>query len=213
MSDRPSYEYAMEMRDEQIAKLKADHLAALAEKDGEIARGVLREKILRDKWGKEVLELQAEINNPKKTYCAYCGYEVPIDDDGATKIGEHIHTCEKHPIHVYQAEISRLNQTISGKDDEMLEANRALARQQYDDLQLLAGRDNKITYLKGLLEEAEEVLREAAKMYDELAMSPLESACKYGDNYTPLTDEDLLEMRAALDEVIKRIATAQKEGV
>ena len=33
-----------------------------------------------------------------KTYCAYCGAEYPLDDSAATLVGEHIKTCEKHPM-------------------------------------------------------------------------------------------------------------------
>jgi hypothetical protein len=32
------------------------------------------------------------------TYCAYCGKEYPLDTD-AKLIGEHINTCEKHPMY------------------------------------------------------------------------------------------------------------------
>ena len=32
------------------------------------------------------------------TYCAYCGAEFPFDDHTATLVGEHIRTCEKHPM-------------------------------------------------------------------------------------------------------------------
>jgi len=36
-----------------------------------------------------------------KTVCAYCGFEVEIDDEASSIIGEHIKTCLKHPIRVY----------------------------------------------------------------------------------------------------------------
>jgi len=42
------------------------------------------------------------------TYCAYCGFEVPIDDEAASKISEHIATCPKHPMRVIEAERDRL---------------------------------------------------------------------------------------------------------
>jgi len=37
------------------------------------------------------------------TYCAYCGFEVPIDDEAASKISEHIATCPKHPMRIIEA--------------------------------------------------------------------------------------------------------------
>ncbi len=53
-------------------------------------------------------EKDDEINNPQRTYCAYCGFVVEIDDEGATKIGEHIATCEKHPMRVLEEQIAAL---------------------------------------------------------------------------------------------------------
>lgn len=44
----------------------------------------------------------------------------------------------------------------------------------------------------------------AALLYDHLAMSPLESAVKYGPDYNPPTDEDLLNTRNFLNEAIAR---------
>lgn len=38
-----------------------------------------------------------------KTYCAYCGAEYPLDDNAATQVGEHIKTCEKHPMRAVEA--------------------------------------------------------------------------------------------------------------
>lgn len=65
-------------------------------------------------------ELKAEIADMKKhTWCAYCGHEILIDDDLATKISEHIMTCEKHPLHIAlaalsaaQGEVERLRETL-----------------------------------------------------------------------------------------------------
>ena len=65
---------------EERAVLFDDHLAALAERD------------------KQIAALQDEINNPKKTYCAWCGFTVEIDDEASTGIARHVDTCEKHPL-------------------------------------------------------------------------------------------------------------------
>lgn len=55
-------------------------------------------------WTERIAELEAEIATMKShTWCAYCGLEIHIDDDAATKISKHImDDCPKHPIRVYQ---------------------------------------------------------------------------------------------------------------
>jgi hypothetical protein len=54
-------------------------------------------------------KLQTELTEIKKrTWCSYCGFEITIDDDVATKISEHIRTCTKHPLYKALSEISRL---------------------------------------------------------------------------------------------------------
>ncbi len=51
---------------------------------------------------------EAEIAKIKSvTRCAYCGHEVPIDDEAAIKISEHIMKCPKHPMRVCEAEITK----------------------------------------------------------------------------------------------------------
>jgi len=47
------------------------------------------------------------------TYCAYCGFEVPIDDKAASKIGVHIATCPKHPMRIVEAERDRLRDGLA----------------------------------------------------------------------------------------------------
>lgn len=43
------------------------------------------------------------------TYCAYCGKSFDADAPNlTTMIGEHIETCDKHPIHKLEKEIARL---------------------------------------------------------------------------------------------------------
>lgn len=66
-------------------------------------------------------ELKAEIADMKKhTWCAYCGHEILIDDDLATKISEHIMTCEKHPLHIALAALAAA-QGDNGKLREVIE--------------------------------------------------------------------------------------------
>lgn len=45
-------------------------------------------------------------------------------------------------------------------------------------------------------------LTQAKWLYDELALSPLAAACKYGDEYEPATDEDCLEVREMIEAAI-----------
>ena len=58
----------------------------------------------------ELAQIKAErdrlrrYNDKLPTYCAYCGYEVPIDDEAASKISEHIATCLRHPMRIVEAE-------------------------------------------------------------------------------------------------------------
>jgi hypothetical protein len=54
-----------------------------------------------------------------------------------------------------------------------------------------------------------EACKSAALLYDHLAMSTLEAAVKYGPDYKPPTDEDMLETRNCLNEAISK---AEVEG-
>jgi len=45
-------------------------------------------------------------------------------------------------------------------------------------------------------------LKEAAWLYDQLALSPLEAAVKYGDTYEPPSDEDCLRIRGQIHEAL-----------
>ena len=60
------------------------------------------------------------------TWCAYCGHEITLDDEAATKIGEHIMLCEKHPIHVMFAEITRLTAEVNKISDPLEISERLL---------------------------------------------------------------------------------------
>lgn len=58
------------------------------------------------------------------TWCAYCGKEYPLDTVTADQIGEHIATCEKHPLYQAKkqireifAEIDRLKNIVGIKID------------------------------------------------------------------------------------------------
>jgi len=53
-------------------------------------------------------------------------------------------------------------------------------------------------------------LQKAAKMYDELALSPLESAAKYGPDHEPPKDEDWLAMRQRIATVLQAVGTEER---
>jgi hypothetical protein len=52
--------------------------------------------------------------------------------------------------------------------------------------------------------ELYEALKEAAWLYDQLALSPLSAAVKYGDNYEPPTDEDCLRIRGQINDALAK---------
>lgn len=77
--------------------------AQLAEAQKEVYPAYKREKALRYKAEAENAELKTEIERRNsKTWCAYCGFEIDIDDEASTKISEHIMSCPKHPIRIYE---------------------------------------------------------------------------------------------------------------
>jgi len=54
-----------------------------------------------------------------KTWCAYCGFEIAIDDDAATKIGEHIKECTKHPIRAYERHNAELEAELAAAREQI----------------------------------------------------------------------------------------------
>ena len=47
-----------------------------------------------------------------------------------------------------------------------------------------------------------DALKQARRFYDELSLSPLAAAAKYGPDYEPVTDEECLEVRRMIDVAI-----------
>ena len=67
---------------------------------------------------KKVAELENEIVGIKsRTWCAYCGYEIAIDNDAPLKIESHIFECEKHPVGLLCKEVERLNKQLDVESD------------------------------------------------------------------------------------------------
>lgn len=70
---------------------------------------------------KEVAELAAErdnwkeqVENPKMTYCAFCGKQYDIDDreKALEEIANHVTECEKHPYAALNAKLADLNRRL-----------------------------------------------------------------------------------------------------
>ena len=51
-------------------------------------------------WEAEIAALRDQIENPKMTYCAFCGEQYDIEDreKAIELITEHVQVCPKHPI-------------------------------------------------------------------------------------------------------------------
>lgn len=59
--------------------------------------------------GLQLLEEREEYMT--STYCAYCGAEYPIDT-GAELVGEHIATCEKHPMRRVEQQLAQARDMV-----------------------------------------------------------------------------------------------------
>ena len=70
--------------------------------------------MLQSVYVRDIQTLLTEIEKlkvkPKNTWCAYCGYEVDIDDDAASKISEHIQSCPSHPMRVWERHCEALEE-------------------------------------------------------------------------------------------------------
>ena len=93
--------FMWQVRDTCARAEKAENLVAKYKNYYEVTANELTEinKQLKQVEA-ENAALREEINNPKRTFCAWCGYTVEIDDDAATGIAEHVRTCEKHPLNI-----------------------------------------------------------------------------------------------------------------
>lgn len=64
------------------------------------------------------------------TYCAYCGFSVPIDEDGE-EIARHIRTCDKHPMRAMELEsdvrLTKLRDTVTAQAEEMARLREGLS--------------------------------------------------------------------------------------
>jgi hypothetical protein len=78
--------------DTKLRELSERHQAALKEKDEELAQ-FLQMLVKRDEEIERIT---------RKTWCAYCGFEIERDSDAAEKISEHIGACRLHPMRVWE---------------------------------------------------------------------------------------------------------------
>ena len=120
----------MQFDEEGMYILFTDHLAALeaAGKEKEILRlDNIHLQEIRGEYFKRIASLEAAVKEKddqiksmkEHTRCAYCGHEIHIDDEAATKISEHIMSCEKHPLHITFAEIDRLTSANAKQAEEI----------------------------------------------------------------------------------------------
>jgi DNA repair exonuclease SbcCD ATPase subunit len=91
-----------------------------------------------------------------ETYCAYCGIRYPLDDQAATLVSEHIHTCEKHPMREVERQVAELRhrleqyQTlIDTQQGVIIEQRQQIA----DDERIKAGMVDRIDRLEKLHNE------------------------------------------------------------
>jgi len=62
-----------------------------------------------------------------RTYCAYCGHEVPLDaEDAEAKVHEHISTCQYHPLNI---KIQELEERLKASVEMAYEAARGATRE------------------------------------------------------------------------------------
>lgn len=61
--------------------------------------------------GSELASAKAEIEGLKEsmrfTYCAYCGWKSPVDDNAAD-LTDHVESCVRHPVFIAKSENKRL---------------------------------------------------------------------------------------------------------
>lgn len=78
-----------------------------------------------------IKKMDQELEEMKSsTWCAYCGHMIKLDDETATKISEHIMSCEKHPIHITLEKIKSLENALS--ESLKLQSHYAVLLNQYD---------------------------------------------------------------------------------
>jgi hypothetical protein len=57
--------------------------------------------------------LRAEEERNQHTYCAYCGWQIPLSDpDALRKVGEHIASCSRHPMRRAERTIARQRRAL-----------------------------------------------------------------------------------------------------
>ena len=54
-----------------------------------------------------------------RTYCAYCGHAVEMDDDAASGISVHVQTCPKHPMRAVEADLAATRELLAAKGTEV----------------------------------------------------------------------------------------------
>jgi hypothetical protein len=146
---------------EEWDKELSDLRTQLAEAQGEIGRMNISLELQADRVDKLIDEnVKAEADNAElkteierrnsKTWCAYCGFEIDIDDEASTKISEHIMSCPKPPLRRYE------------RHSEALEAENAALRERLKKVEEVYN-ENKNEENGGFNEEMKNVFWQAIK--------------------------------------------------
>jgi hypothetical protein len=108
-----------------------------------------------------IAELEDQINNPKMTYCAFCGekYDISDREKAIELITNHIYTCEKHPVFLYSKRIAELE---SESKVILLAISDAMERER-----VLRNKLEKLKSNKVLSDSLDEALKLIDKLYAE----------------------------------------------
>jgi hypothetical protein len=162
---------------EQIAALRAENerLEMLYRTQGEALdreNDALRARCEKAEAEREVLKEELKAYKGK-TYCAYCGYAITMDDD-ASKVSDHILVCEKHPMQVMAAAVNKIEAERDALQKQCNEYRSTMQRVESGEKYLLRqDRDRLAARCKELEAGLREALVIAKQSYDAF---PRESA-------------------------------------
>jgi hypothetical protein len=108
----------------------------------------------------KIAELEKELFDIKsKTFCAYCGFEIAIDNDAPLKIEAHIFECKKHPVCILSKRIAELEKEVERLKEKLL-----IEEQKQNESYRVPYLEKEVELLKGFikdLKESNEVLANA----------------------------------------------------
>jgi len=105
--------------------LQAKVSKAEAERDAALADAKTNFELYQSHY-KQKVALEIELKEHKgRTYCAYCGYAIGMDQDGQL-IADHIATCEKHPMQALAQAANKLEAERDALKARLEEAEKIL---------------------------------------------------------------------------------------